>query len=200
MEAIKKQHTAGFKKQISKFPSLLEWGLRQIKDRYFNPGISFQTPKGSASSTSHIGHLMDCAIFRSLQQYDFCFCSCGLLHELDKYLANAPHLAEVIYPNYNRDYRLQERGEDLDDETPEHKATREAEEKECRRLLVEVFGPPTRITLTEIKEQYDNDKKLLTKVFKAEFPAGLLNLEQKLANDIAEYREYESYKSASSAS
>ena len=161
-----------------------EWGLQQIKKRYYFPGV-----KGG------VLHHADCQIFRSLEQYEFCFCSCGLLHDLEKSLCS-DSLLEVIYPRYWHDYYLQERGEDSDDETPETKVAKQKEQEECHRILYEIFGPPSCTSLNDIKKDYEENKKLLLKVFGKSFTDVFYHLNERMKKEIEEYRRYEHHKAS----
>lgn len=121
------------------------------------------------------------------------------MHDLEKHLSGTD-LIDVLYPRYWHDYYLQECGEDTDDETPEVKVSKQEERDACERILLEIFGTPTYKTLTDIKNQHEEDKELLAKVFGEKFPKVFFRLEQRLVKEIDDYRKYESYKRGSCSS
>lgn len=67
--------------------------LEKIKNRYFR--------------NNKIDHHGDCCIYQSIEAYGWAICTCGLLHDLD-YLDGSKNIYE-IYPNYYKDYELQNR-------------------------------------------------------------------------------------------
>ena len=177
--------------------STVEWGLKEIKQRYYHE-ISYVS-HGQKANAAGLRHCADCAIFRSIDHYGFCFCSCGLLYDLDLFLANS-NLIEVVYPRYYHDYYLQENGEDSDGDSPEVKSAKEQERKECQRILVEVFGPANYTTIQEIKQQYEDDKKLLLTVFGNNFETAFSALDLRFKTDIEKYRLHETYRLSASKS
>lgn len=97
-------------------------------------------------------------------------------------------LAEIIYPRYGHDYRLQECGEDSDKEDAVAKIAKEKEREECRRILYETFGPPAQTSLKEIKNTYENYKNLLLKVFGQKFTNAFFHLDEWLKSQMTDYR------------
>lgn len=170
---------------------MTEWALQEIKKRYYFPGITAINNTtvyfpGITATPVSVKHHADCAIFRSLEQYDFVFCSCGLLHDLEK--MSEIGLVEIIYPRYQHDVCLQERGEDIDNEDVATKVSRQKEKEDCRRILVEVFGPPDRTSLSEIKKTYEEYKRLLLKVFGKKFTNAFFHLDEWLKKQMENYR------------
>jgi hypothetical protein len=158
-----------------------EWHFQEIKRRYYQFAFS------------QLNHHADCAIYRSLEQHEHSFCSCGLLHDLEKIGSS---FIEIVYPRYWHDYYLQESGEDTDNETSEMKEAKQKERAECQRTLYEIFGPPDRTSLSEIKEKHNKDRELLTKVFGRKFiieGAGQ-RLNKRMQEDIENYRLHERHK------
>lgn len=178
------------KVKVGKIRPLTEFALQDIKKRYCFSGIY----ANGVLVNGGVNHHADCAIFRSLEQYDFAFCSCGLLHDLES--LSGSDLIEIIYPRYWHDYYLQESGEDTDNETPETKAAKQQEREECKRVLYEIFGPPDRTSLSEIKNKHEKNRELLVKVFGKNFlidGAGH-RLNERMQEDIENYRLHERHK------
>lgn len=170
-------------------------GLKDIKERYFNPGIR---AKGSTSfPKAEITHFADCNIYRSLDVYDFVFCSCGLLHDLTARLGSS-RLLEVVYPDYQKDMDRQERQLEPENLTPEQLKQISEERSACERVMCEIFGPPTNETLEEIKLHYDEDKSILVEVFKHQYPNAFKRLDDQLAKKLADRRRWESYSTCRS--
>lgn len=155
-----------------------EWHFQEIKKRYY---------------FSEVQHHADCCIFRSLEHYEHSFCSCGLLHDLEK---TGSSLIDIVYPRYWHDYYLQENGDDSDYETLAVKADKQKEREECRRILFEIFGPPNRTSLTEIKLGYEKDRELIAKVFGKKFLIDVAgqHLNKRMQENIENYRFHERHK------
>jgi hypothetical protein len=125
-----------------------------------------------------ITHHMDCSIYAVNDHGQRGkFCDCGLLHDL-RILDFG--LAEVLYDRFTDDLHLHETGEEKK-KTYTKKELKEQEK--CVKLLEEVFGPLI-IDLEDLKEQYNDMKKVLKAVFpsKREYPGCYARLEEWFKN------------------
>ncbi len=146
-------------------------GLLTIYQRYYRGGL--------------VRHSWECMIYRSLEVYSFCFCDCGLLHDLNK----VHHLAEVLYPKVSADQWLQDHQEPY---KPENPAMQEGWD-EADKILCEAFGAPSVPELGELKYNYEQDKKAIEEMF-GNCPDMLKRLSDKLSKDMKDRWKYEKYR------
>jgi len=135
-----------------------------IRSRYFHTCIDLK---------KNITHHMDCSIYAVNDHGQRGkFCDCGLLHDL-RILDFG--LAEVLYDKYTDDLYLHETGKEWKEPTKKELKER----AKSMKLLEEVFGPLT-INLEDVKEQYNDMKKVLKAVFpsKREYPGCYARLEE----------------------
>jgi 5-bromo-4-chloroindolyl phosphate hydrolysis protein len=116
-------------------------------------------------------HEMDCSIYAANDQRGK-FCDCGLIHDL-RILDFA--LAGIIYDKYEDDLHMHETGEAAKEYTKKELR----EHKKSMKLLEEVFGPIS-TNLEDVKEQYNDMKKVIKAVFpsKRECPGCYARLEE----------------------
>lgn len=148
--------------QATKYGNRIKKTLNTIFNRYF-----FQ---------NKVLHHFDCNIYR---RQDVCFCSCGLLHDLE-YLDDYD-LMTLIFPDYHKHFYLQENQRDIEDESPEDLQMRE---EECSKLLSEVFGP-IKVDKFFREEKLAEYKHLVQEIFGHAYDDALNKLIEE-TNEIAE--------------
>jgi hypothetical protein len=127
--------------------------VAEIRSRYFHTCMNLK---------NRITHQMDCAIYAVTERGQFC--DCGLIHDL-RILDFA--LASVLYDKYEDDLSLHETGKKIKERTNKELK----EQKKNIALLEKVFGPIT-TDMADIKQEYNNMKKIIETVFpdESEYP------------------------------